>query len=377
MPTQTKAAVALIYTAILVASSIYVMLPLQSILTETYHAPLRQIALTSSLFTLSYACGLFLFGALADQIPHRKILLAGMACLTVVTGMLYFVYSIDYLIFFRIVQGFFAASFAPVAFSYTFKHFKESMQGFVIAMINTGFLFAGIFGQIISAFFAKTFSFHAIFFVFFLLYISCFLLLLITLKPTSKKPLRLKSLYITILSCFRDKQLRKLYTIAFFLLFPIMLFYGGFEIYLYNSWPHFPFSLQIFRLLSLVGIVPSFFAGFLVSRFHPASILRCQLAVMTLGFFPAIIFLNAETITIASIAMIASTSLSIPMLVLLVGKFSTDRKSSAVAIYSFTLLIGASIGTTLAPLISFPSILILLPGIFLFLFLFAKRLPSA
>ncbi|WP_170287651.1 MFS transporter [Aquibacillus halophilus] len=378
MSKQITTAGTLIYCSVFIASSIYVMIPLQPMLAEMYDVSLSYVSLSSTLFVFPYAFGLLLFGVLADRLPLRNILLVGMGLLCLVTGLLSLSNSINSLIFLRIFQGILAACFAPVTFAYCFKHFEGSLQAVVIAMINTGFLFAGVFGQITSVFFTNLFTYQAVFVAFFFFYLSSLIGLFLTLQTSSsKKVFRQNNLFSTILSCFRHQSLRKLYSITFFLLLTIMLFYGSFEIFIFTEWRDFPFSLQLFRTISLIGIIPAFFASYLIKRFGPKNVLTFQLGVMVIGFIPAIIFLNVATALFASLLMIASTSLTIPIVVLLVGRHATTHKSTAVAVYSFTLLIGASLGSTLASYIPFTYVMILIPISFIGLCFFSRTLPDS
>ncbi|GGM42192.1 MFS transporter [Paraliobacillus quinghaiensis] len=370
-------AIILIYCSIFVASSIYVMIPLQPMLAEKFDVSLQLVSLSSTLFVFPYALGLVFFGLLADRFPLRKLLLIGMALLTVVTGLLSLTNAVHSLLILRIFQGILAASFAPVTFAYCFKYFKGSTQAFIIAMINTGFLFAGVFGQMTSAYFTALFSYQFVFVAFFCFYFSCFIGLFFTLRSSaSEKNKQVKKILPMILSCVRDYTLQKIYSITFFLLLTIMLFYGSFEIYLYEEWPDFPYSIQLLRLISLIGILPAFLSSILIKRFGAKSVLQFQLGVMMIGFIPAVITLNVFTILFASLFMIASTSLTIPMVVLLVGKHAKLFKSTAVSLYSFVLLTGASAGSVIAPVIPFTTVLILIPAVFLLLSFLSRLLPS-
>lgn len=377
MPKTTFTAIVLIYCSIFIASGIYIMIPLQPLLAEEFQVSLHFATLPSTLFVIPYALGLVFFGILADRFSLRKILLIGMTLLALVTLLLSFSNSFPSLIILRIFQGFLAASFAPVTFAYCFKYFKNSSQTFVIAMINTGFLFAGVFGQMISVFFTELSSYHVVFVAFFYFYLSCFIGLFLTLESSILPKINnTKKILPIVLACFRDHTLQKIYTITFFLLFTIMLFYGSFEIYLYNNFRDFPYSSQLLRFISLIGISPAFFSGFFVKKWGVKAVLRFQLGIMVVGFIPAAISLNVFTILIASLFMIASTSLTIPMVILLVGKHASVFKSTAIALYSFILLIGASIGSALAPLIPFTTVLFIIPILFFVLLSFSTMLPK-
>ncbi|WP_112180681.1 MFS transporter [Paraliobacillus zengyii] len=377
MTKVTFTAIVLIYCSIFIASSIYLMIPLQPLLADKFNVSLHFASLPSTLFVIPYALGLVFFGLLADHFSLRKILLTGMTLLAGVTLLLSFSNSFTSLIILRTFQGFLAASFAPVTFAYCFKHFKDTSQTFIIAMINTGFLFAGVFGQMTAVFFTELSSYHVVFIAFFCFYFSCFIGLFLTLKQSNTVQTdNTKKIQPIILACFRDHTLKKVYRITFFLLFTIMLFYGSFEIHLYNDSHKFPFSAQILRFISLIGISPAFFSSFFVKKWGVKSVLRFQLGIMVVGFIPAVVSLNVFTILIASLFMIASTSLTIPMVVLLVGKHAAVFKSTAVALYSFVLLIGASIGSMLAPFIPFTTVLSLIPILFVVLIIFSSSIPS-
>lgn len=357
MSKQTGMAMVLVLTGIFIASNLYTMLPLHTGLAEIFGVSIPLVSLSSSLFIFPYAIGLFFFGMLADKLPHKPLLLSGMSLLTLITILIGFVDVFWLFILMRAVQGFLAASFAPTAFAYTFEHFEGRTQAFVIAMINTGFLFAGIFGQMVSAAIADWFAYPAVFFLFGFFYFSSLLGINYTLVRSSPKSYTKLFSLSPILSFFRLRSLQKLYGITFFLLFTVMLFYGSFELFIDQDTVDIPFSLQTFRMIGLVGIIPAFFAGRLQSVFGPRAILAFHLGLMSVGFVVPLIDLNIWTLLFASICMIASTALTIPMVILLVGVHGEFARASAVSIYSFTLLTGASIGSWLAAVAPFQLVL--------------------
>ncbi|GGD17630.1 MFS transporter [Pontibacillus salipaludis] len=365
---------ALIFTGIFIASNLYTMLPLHSEIAQLYGVSDSVVSLASSMFIFPYAVGLFFFGMLADKLPHKKVLLCGMAALTLVTLLVGLMPTFWLFIILRAAQGVLAASFAPTAFAYSFEHFKGKEQPFVIAMINTGFLFAGIFGQMIAVELASYGTYRTVFFGFCLLYSICFLLLKQFL--VSSKPKTFQTLFSLspILSFFQFRPLQKLYGITFFLLFTVMLFYGSFEWLIARGEINIPFSLQGFRVIGLIGILPAFFAGPLQQRFGAPFVLGMSLLAVTIGFSLPLLILNTWTLLAASIFMIASTSLTIPMVILLVGQCSKQARASAVSIYSFTLLTGASIGSLGAAIVPFQGVLISCAVLFMGLAYISLRL---
>ncbi|WP_102028002.1 MFS transporter [Salirhabdus sp. Marseille-P4669] len=348
----------LIIAGIFIASNLYTMLPIQNILAHQFTISIEQASLASFCFIFCYAVGLLYFGSLADRFGERPVILTGMLVLSILTFTISFVDSFKLFLGARSIQGFLAASFAPAAFSYIFRYFQGKIQTVSIALINTGFLFAGVFGQILSAYFVYSFSLQTLFYAFSTFYFISFALLFLTLMKDKTNHSTKKSL-TTIVTLIRHPSLKKLYITAFFLLFTVMAFYGSLELFLLKDTLNFPISLQTFRLISLIGIIPAFFANALVEKFQAKSVLISSLLMMTVGFLLSLISLNEWTILFASIFMIASTSLTIPMVILLIGKHApSTKRARAISVYSFTLLIGASVGSLFAALLPFYFVLV-------------------
>ncbi|KGP72143.1 MFS transporter [Pontibacillus yanchengensis] len=365
MHRQTWMALALVITGIFIASNLYTMLPLQPQLAEHFDISITTASLASTFFIFPYALGLFFFGILADQIPHKRLLVFGMISLVIISMLIGYAPTFWVFLGMRAIQGVMAASFAPTAFAYTFEHFQGQQQAFVIAMINTGFLFAGIFGQILSVALTDVGdSYKAVFFGFSFIYFLCFLAMSISLYTSTKKKKKIVFALSPILSFFQCRPLQKLYAIAFFLLMAVMLFYGSFELYMYEVSMSIPFSLQTFRFIGLAGIIPAFFAGPLQKRFGARLVLCLFLMLMTLGISIPLFTINIWTLLVASILLIASTTLTIPMVILLIGQFASHARASAVSIYSFTLLTGASIGSIVAAWVPFETVLVIVALLF-------------
>lgn len=350
--------IALIISGIFIASNLYTMIPLQKLLSDSYHIPVEYSSLASFCFIIFYSFGLLFFGILADRMEERSIIVYGMLTVSLLTLTLTIASNFVLFLGIRSLQGFAASTFAPAAFSYVFRFFDLKTRTIAIALINTGFLFAGIFGQMISAYLAFQYTFHAVFYGFSLFYFICFLYLWITLKKGHKPRVEQHNLLTHILTLIRYSPLQKLYGISFFLLFTVMLFYGGFEVYMIHSEGEMSLSLQMFRFIGLIGITPAFFARPLQRTWGAHRVLRYSLLLMSAGLLPSFLFFDERSLIISSIALIASTSLTIPMVILLVGQYGTDARGRAIALYSFTLLAGAGIGSLLSAVIPFPIILI-------------------
>lgn len=365
----------LVISAIVVATQMYNFIPLQSFISQTYDISISKASLTSASFLFPYAVGLLFFGNLVDRKSSRGVLLIGLFLLGGITILLGTVHSFPILILLRVVQGFLASTFAPAAFSYTFSNFHKK-RAFIIAMINTGFLIAGIIGQWVSAWLTFSYSIQTMFWSFALAFFLCNIVLSLTLSSPKKIELRHRST-TTILAFFRHPALQKLYFLTGFLLLTVMLFYGALDLYLQKQTLSNTLSLQEIRAWSLIGILPAFFIPSLEKRIGSIQLLSFSCCLMMLGFLCSVIYPIVPTLFVTSIFMIASISIAIPMVVLLVGQIASPARATGISIYSFLLLSGAGIGSMLAPLLSMHSILMaeaLLFGFFtLFIYTLSKQ----
>lgn len=180
----------------------------------------------------------------------------------------------------------------------------------------------------------------------------------------------------TILSFFKQSSLQKLYVISFFLLFTIMLFYSSFEWYIEENPQELPLTLQQFRMLGLIGVIPAFFVSRIQKRLFPAVLLCLFLSLMMAAFVPAMVNISTGTLIWASVMMVASTSVTIPMVIVLIGSFAAKNRGSALSIYSFVLLTGASAGSFLAPFLPLEAAVYTIAVLFACLTLIAYRLIS-
>lgn len=346
----------LVLSGVVVASQMYNFIPLQSFLSGIYDVSVSEASLTSAGFLFPYAVGLLFFGNLVDRKSSRVVLLTGLVLLSAITILMGVVNSFPLLVFTRVVQGFIAATFAPSAFSYIFSNFQKR-KAFLIAMVNTGFLLAGIVGQWISAWLSFSYSIQTMFVSFGWTFALCAIILSLTIsKP--KKTIHTQKSTTTILAFFRNPALQKLYFLTCFLLLTVMVFYGSLDLYLQKETLSKTFSIQEIRAWSLIGILPAFFIPYLEKRLGSIKLLSMSCFIMMVAFLLSGIFTTITTLFLTSVMMIASISVAIPMVVLLVGKQASEARATGISIYSFLLLSGAGIGSLLAPLLPLPSILL-------------------
>lgn len=325
-----------------IVSNVYFMIPLAADIRTTYNLTEFASIITISIFTLFYAIGLLLFGKLSQIFGLKQTICYGLLFLA--TFMILGFFSTNYyiFIFFRGLQGFFAASYAPVAYLYVFKMVPNDTRSTVISVINGGFLSASLVGQIVSSTITIFLPWQYVFLIFALFYVLLYFLsnqLLKSPRPDLTntvifKPFKLLTLF----------ELRILYFITFTLLLTFVAFFTTFTVFLTNVLELNSLKILLIRIVSLSGI---FLSIFLIKKIinnigliH-TSILGLLTTIIGLAFSS---IPNIYAVVIGCSFVGFGISITIPTIIQLIEQHSKQMRQMAISLYSFILLLGASLG---------------------------------
>ena len=347
--------------SILVASNIYTLIPIYEAVAIDLDISSVDVVIAGSLFTLFYAGGLLSFGPISNYVGRKKILVYGLLISSVTTFAVGFATGAITLWLTRSIQGFTLASFASVVFAYSFEMFPTKPRTLLVVLINTGFLIAGIFGQLISSLLSYQFSWNSVFFFFAFCYLLLFVLAFIILADSPINRMKKEPVLAVYFSLIKDSLLAKCYVITFSLLFSVIAFYDALNRY----FPGANEDLFMIRTAGLIGATLSIFTGKFIEKLGELKTLEAGFIIGILSFIAMLFYHRTAELIVFSILFISSTSLVIPTVITLIGSFVEKKRSQALSLYSFILLIGASLGPSLASFASFHQILIVLSMLFL------------
>ncbi|WP_433748801.1 MFS transporter [Falsibacillus pallidus] len=337
----------LVAAAIMVACNIYTLLPLYDPISSDLSISREEVVIAASIFTFFYALGLLIFGPLSDKWGKRTIIVYGLGVSAASTFLVSLSSGEWTLFLFRGIQGFTLASFAPVAFSYTYDLFKEKKRTMLLVYINTGFLAAGILGQLISDTISRQMNWQAVFLFFMIVYLVLFLMSFFIFPATAIEKEKSSSAVRIMAGLLKRRSLILSYGIVLTLLGSFAAFYDAVTRLSYI--PHE--SLFQIRMMGLSGAVLSLFTGKLIGQMGEIKTLFLGIA---LGLFGMLLLLLAPvmilTLMVSSVLVVSSVSLMIPTIITFIANGSGIHRSKALSLYSFTLLAGAS----LAPLLIMP-----------------------
>lgn len=115
-PATTSTVVFLVATALVVLTQLYLAIPLIAPVGRGLGGD-ATLALSTA-FSLCYASGFLIWGPISDRYGRKKILLCGMTLLILTTACCAMAPNLPTLGVLRGLQGFSAASFAPIALAY-------------------------------------------------------------------------------------------------------------------------------------------------------------------------------------------------------------------------------------------------------------------
>ncbi|WP_405082910.1 MFS transporter [Paenibacillus chitinolyticus] len=343
--------VILCWSGLAIMSSLYVTIPLTSVFARLYDITPTQAAAAGSTFSVGFALGCLIYGAMSDKYGRKKVIFTGLLVLTLISFLLAMAHTFAWIVVLRGLQGAAAATFSPVALAYAVEMYPAEKRVTTIGFISTGFLTAGIVGQVVSSLISEQYGWNAVFYVLAGVYALTAVLVYIFLPKGGIQqahaniwePVR------QIGQVFVRKQLVFSYVVAFVLLMSFVNMYTVLGSYLSGA----PFGLDkqgvlVVRSIGITAMLLSPFAGRISKRFGIHMTLRGSLALAAAGLASMGLISSLPVLVAVSLVFVAGIALAVPSLVSLVGQLGGKLRGIAVSVYTFILFAGTSFGPVLS-----------------------------
>ncbi|MFE4713623.1 MFS transporter [Paenibacillus sp. NPDC056722] len=341
----------LCWAGMVIMSSLYVTLPLIPLFSDVFGVSSTQAATAGSIFSLGFAIGCLIYGPLSEKYGRKSVIFIGLIALTCISFLIGLVRDFSWIIVLRGFQGAAAATFSPVALAYAVEMFPAQKRVTAIGFITTGFMVAGIVGQVMSGIVSQYYGWSAIFYFLAVVYsITAILVLKFLPKADFQNPnSSILDPIRNIGKLFARKNLILAYLVALVLLMSFVSMSTVLGTYLSSS----TFGLNKQEILyvrsaGVLGMLLSPFAGLLAERFGTMKILRGGLLLAVLGLASLGLISNLTLLVIMSVIFIAGIALVGPALISLVGQFGGQSRGIAVSVYTFILFAGTSLGPIIA-----------------------------
>ncbi|WP_248924072.1 MFS transporter [Paenibacillus hamazuiensis] len=341
----------LCWSGLAVMSSLYVTIPLTALFAGHFGVTMTQAAAAGSVYSLGFAAGCLVYGAVSDKYGRRKVIVIGLIALTFVSLLLGTADSFSSIIALRCLQGAAAATFSPVALAYAVEMYPPEKRVTAIGFISTGFLVAGIVGQVVSSLISELYGWNAVFYLLAAVYAATVMLVLRLLPKgeIQNASARISEPLAQIGKVFGQKQLVFCYIVALVLLMTFVSMYTVLGSYL--TGPEFGLnSRQVLYIRSagVLGMLVSPFAGRLARRFGVRTVLRGGLLVAAASLAAMGVTPDLSFLVCVSLVFVAGIALSVPSLIALVGQWGGKARGIAVSVYTFILFAGTSVGPVLS-----------------------------
>lgn len=334
--------------ALIVSFQIYFPVPLIPHLADHYGVSLSAAGWISGAFGLSYAVGFMIFGPLSDSFGRKRMMVWGMVPLIVATAALWQVTSFEGVIALRIVQGLAAATFAPTAVVYIADSVPQNLRPTALAAIGGSFLSSALLGQIFGSAFGGSGDLANIFGVSAAAYVVFgILLVLLPTEPRARGPITPTQVYRALPGLLRHASLSRGFVIGLTILFSFVGYYAAVSIHLGEVVRSAGFEMIEVRYFGLPGMALTFFAGPIIRRWTAARVARTGFIIAALG-----LVISGATSTLAivlagSVIFVVGIALCVPAMISFITALSPANNGLIIAIYSFNMFIGASLGPQL------------------------------
>lgn len=341
----------LFWSGLIVISSLYITIPLLSVFESEFSISPNQAAWSGSIFSIFFAIGCLFFGILAEKFGLKRVMVYGLVFLSFNTFMVGFSSSFNQILFFRAVQGIAAATFSPVALTYVGTMFPQEKRATTIGIISSGFLMAGIVGQLASSFIEQIFNWNAVFYSFALIYAATVIMLMVFPKDVIETDKDMISVIKMIAIPFCQKPVLFAYGIAITILLSFVGMYTALGEYLTVQFGFDRQQIFFVRAAGIVGILLSPFTGKFTKILGLHYVLNAGLVISIVSLFVMSFSHQLKLIIIMSLLFVAGIALIVPTLISLVGQLGGIHKGIFTSVYTFVLFIGASLGPVLATFI--------------------------
>ncbi|WP_240375895.1 MFS transporter [Bacillus piscicola] len=332
------------FSGLFVVSALFATIPLNPVFTAEFHLSAEQAALTTSVYSFSYALGTIVFAPLSDRLGRKRVIIFGLLLLTVISPIIGLLSNYGAIVAFRGIQGFVAASFAPTALTFITELYPPKKRAVAVGFISAAFLMAGIVGQVYSSVMESMLSWNYVFYLFGVLYALLAAAFWQAVPSDAQARRELRSIFGTISIVLTKSFFLSCYFITILVLLSFVGVYSTLESYLQETYAMSPSEILIVRSAGIIGMLIAPFGGRLAGRFGPFVMMRSGLFLAALGLVLIGFASNMSMIIGMSILFTAGISVTVPSVISVIGQYGGEEKATAMSLYSFFLFVGSTIG---------------------------------
>jgi predicted MFS family arabinose efflux permease len=290
---------------------LYCTQPLLPLLAQIFHASKTSVGMTVSAATLGVALAAPVFGALAERLPRKRVIVISLLGVSVPTLLAATSSSLGQLIFWRFLQGITVPGIIAVVITYIGEEWPPEQVSLIMSFYVSGTALGGLMGRFSSGILAERFSWRVSFLV-----LGAASLIGAAAVAAWLPHGRHRTIHVAVpgseigflyqvQGLFRNRRLVATFAVGFNVLFSLVGVFTWITFHLSAA----PFLLSTTALSSLffvylIGLAVTPAAGYLISRVGLragiAGALVCAMAGVLLTLAPSL------TVVIAGLALLCT-----------------------------------------------------------------------
>ncbi|MBT2234975.1 MFS transporter [Nonomuraea sp. NEAU-A123] len=339
--------VAFVLTAVLVSGQLYVVIPLLHDMATGWGASAGALTWLVTAFGIGYGVGFLVFGPLSDRFGRRRLLMLGLPLAAVATALVALSPSPEVAFVLRAVQGVVVAMFPPAGMAYLVERIEPRRRVVAIAAVTSAFLASAVLLQVAAQVLVEVIGWRGLFG----LSAAGFALAALGLRAVMLPDLpsagtgSLLSVYRSVPGLLFDRVLLLRYVATIVLMVGFVAVYTGLQIYGMAT----PRELLLLRAggLPSIVLVPLLmpWLGRVSATTRAVSLLFAgAVALAVVGWTAA----AALGLVLLLAVYVASITGGLPSLNEAVSARAGRARGTALALFSFALAVGGSIGPQVA-----------------------------
>jgi len=327
--------------AVLATGELYLTIPLGADIARQHHVDASSSGLAGSFFGFAYASGFLAFGPLSDRVGRARVLLFGLLAAGAATALAGIAPSFAFFLSARALQGASAAAVAVGALALVPEALLPHHRPLGVSAMSLAFLGSAPIAQLVGARLAGGGISTVMLVVAPAYVIVAGGILLLNAHPKSHHSRHgSRTNNPSSASLFQDRSIVAAWAASATVLFAFVLFQVGMQI----AGSDLPVDIQELRYFTFPPLLLTIAAVPLVKRVGVSMTARIGLLLIATGLLVAAIASRMAFIS-GLVILTSGVALAIPGLIGLVSsRADNHNRGFAIAIYSFALFSGASLG---------------------------------
>jgi YNFM family putative membrane transporter len=329
--------VTLMCAGLTASGQLYVTIPIADGIAQHFGVSPETAALVGTIFGVAYSMGFLLWGPVSDRYGRQIVLVLGVAATSAATLGVAFASNFQWELVARGVQGVCAASIAPIGLAMIGESLPVALRPTGLAMMSFSFIAAAPIAQMYAQ--ETQLAFPALMATGAVSYAACaFALALLGWKRNDHGDHRPHLVSSSISLLVRDPVILTAWLIS-----PVVLFsFVVFQVSLHGVIDTQGWDSAWIRGLTLFGMLGSFLTGSIIKKIGGITTTRIGLFVSAIALVMAAVWQPLLPVSVVMLSL--GISITLPGIISTISQHANHAsRGLAIAIYSFSVFLGASL----------------------------------